>query len=135
MAEFGEVIQSVLARPRDDSDFEIDADSGLSEDDDEEDKPSKSDTMGAQVDTDELLITVTTRYDGDFDRMLINAPISCTIVELNGHVEDNPDLANEDATEMLGVNVKTFTDDFDENQFMDKDEYLPCSTNFPDHGH
>ena len=37
MAEFGEVIQIVLARPRDDSDFEIDADSGLSEDDDEED--------------------------------------------------------------------------------------------------
>ena len=132
MAEFGEVIQIVLARPRDDSDFEIDADSGLSEDDDEEDKPSKSDTMGAQVDTDELLITVTTRYDGEFDRMLINAPISCTIVELNGHVEDNPDLANEDAYgDAWCVIVKTFTDDFDEDQFMDKDEYLAMLNELP----
>ena len=46
MAEFGEVIQVVLARPRDESDFEIDADSGLSEDD-EEDKPPKSNNGGS----------------------------------------------------------------------------------------
>ena len=132
MAEYGEVIQIVLARPRDESDFEIDADSGLSEDDEEEDKPPKSDTMGAQVDTDELLITVTTRYDGEFDRMLINAPISCTIVELNGHVEDNPDLANEDAYgDAWCVIVKTFTDEFDEDQFMDKDEYLAMLNELP----
>ena len=131
MAEFGEVIQVVLARPRDDSDFEIDADSGLSEDDEEEKSP-KSQTMGGQVDTDELLITVTTRYDSEFDRMLINAPISCTITELNGHVEDNPDLVNEDAYgDAWCIIVKTFTDDFDEDQFMDKDEYLAMLNELP----
>ena len=119
MAEFGEVIQVVLARPRDDSDFEIEADSGLSEDDEEEKTP-KSETMGGEVDTDELLITVTTRYDGEFDRMLINAPIACTIVELNGHVEDNPDLVNEVAFGDAGGGIfKSFSVDFDEVQFMD----------------
>ena len=64
--------------------------------------------------------------------MLINAPISCSIVELNGHVEDNPDLANEDAYgDAWCVIVKTFTDDFDEDQFMDKDEYLAMLNELP----
>ena len=31
------------------------------------------------------------------DRVLINAPFPCKIVELNGDVEDNSDLVNEDA--------------------------------------
>ena len=53
-------------------------------------------------------------------------------MELNGHVEDNPDIVNEDAYgDAWCIIVKTFTDDFDEDQFMDKDEYLAMLNELP----
>ena len=87
---------------------------------------------GDQVGVDDLMITVTTKYDGEFDRILINAPFPCMISELNGHVEDNPDLLNEDAYgDGWCIIVKTPSSDFDEDQFLNKDEYIEMLNELP----
>ncbi len=131
MAEYGEVMQTVLARPRDEGEYEIGGDAGLSEDDEVEESTVVS-SDGDQVGVDDLMITVTTKYDGEFDRILINAPFPCMISELNGHVEDNPDLLNEDAYgDGWCIIVKTQSNDFDEDQFLNKDEYIEMLNELP----
>jgi len=131
MAEYGEVMQVVLARPRDEGEFEMQGDSGLSEDDDGDDSITLA-SGGDQVGVDDLMITVTTKYDGEFDRILINAPFPCMISELNGHVEDNPDLVNEDAYgDGWCIIVKTQSIDFDADQYLNKDEYIEMLNELP----
>ena len=131
MAEYGEVMQAVLARPRDEGEFEMAGGSDLSEDDEAEETPTMS-SAGDQVGIDDLMITITTKYDGEFDRILFNAPFPCTISELNGHVEDNPDLLNEDAYgDGWCIIVKTQSDDFDGDQFLNKDEYIEMLNELP----
>ena len=127
MAEYGEVMQAVLARPRDEGEYGIGGDAGLSEGE----TPAAS-SDGDQVGVDDLLIIVTTKFDGEFDRILINAPFPCMISELNGHVEDNPDLLNEDAYgDGWCIIVKTQSSDFDEDQFLNKDEYIEMLNELP----
>ena len=131
MAEYGEVMQAVLARPRDEGEYEIEGDAGLSEDDEIDETPAAS-SDGDQVGVDDLLIIVTTKFDGEFDRILINAPFPCMISELNGHVEDNPDLLNEDAYgDGWCIIVKTQSSDFDVDQFLNKDEYIEMLNELP----
>ena len=131
MAEYGEVIQAVLARPRDEGEYKIEGDAGLSEDDEIDENPAVS-SDGDQIGVDDLLIIVTTKFDGEFDRILINAPFPCMISELNGHVEDNPDLLNEDAYgDGWCIIVKTQSSDFDEDQFLNKDEYIEMLNELP----
>ena len=131
MAEYGEVIQAVLARPRDEGEYKIEGDAGLSEDDEIDEIPAVS-SDGDQIGVDDLLIIVTTKFDGEFDRILINAPFPCMISELNGHVEDNPDLLNEDAYgDGWCIIVKTQSSDFDVDQFLNKDEYIEMLNELP----
>lgn len=131
MAEYGEVIQAVLARPRDEGEYKIEGDAGLSEDDEIDETPAVS-SDGDQIGVDDLLIIVTTKFDGEFDRILINAPFPCMISELNGHVEDNPDLLNEDAYgDGWCIIVKTQSSDFDVDQFLNKDEYIEMLNELP----
>lgn len=131
MAEYGEVMQAVLARPRDEGEYKIEGDAGLSEDDEIDENPAVS-SDGDQIGVDDLLIIVTTKFDGEFDRILINAPFPCMISELNGHVEDNPDLLNEDAYgDGWCIIVKTQSSDFDVDQFLNKDEYIEMLNELP----
>ena len=76
-------------------------------------------TSGDELGLDDLLITVTTEYE----KLLINAPFSCKIVSLNGDVEDNPDLVNDDAyADGWCVIVQPF--DYDADQYLDENEYI-----------
>ena len=125
-AEYGDIVRVVLSKPEDDSEFQIDAGDDESQNDD--DAPPALLSRGDELDVDDLMITIRTSED----RVLINAPFPCKILELNGDVEDNPDLVNEDAYgDAWCIIVKTFTDDFDEDQFMDKDEYLAMLNELP----
>ena len=90
-AEYGDIVKVVLSKPEDDSEFQIDLGEGESENDD--DSTSAPLSRGDELDVDDLMVTVRTTDD----RVLINAPFPCKIVELNGDVEDNPDLVNEEA--------------------------------------
>ena len=54
MAEYGEVIQAVLARPRDEEEYKIEGDAGLSEDDEIDEIPAVS-SDGDQIGVDDLL--------------------------------------------------------------------------------
>ena len=90
-AEYGDIVKVVLSKPEDDSEFQIDLGEGESENDD--DSSSAPLSRGDELDVDDLMVTVRTTED----RVLINAPFPCKIVELNGDVEDNPDLVNEEA--------------------------------------
>ena len=90
-AEYGDVVRVVLTKPEDDSEFQIRNDDDATEDDD--DLLAGPIASGDELGVDDLLITIRTTED----RILINAPFPCRIIELNGDVEDNPDLVNEEA--------------------------------------
>ena len=118
-AEFGDIIRVILTKPEDDSEFKIedsDDDEGEVSQDDDAASPM---TSGDELGLDDLLITVTTEYE----KLLINAPFPCKIVSLNGDVEDNPDLVNDDAyADGWCVIVQPF--DYDGDQYLDENEYI-----------
>ena len=76
-------------------------------------------TSGDELGTDDLMITVRTANE----RLLINAPFPCKIVELNGDVEDSPDLVNDDAYgDGWCLIVKPH--EFDNDMYLDLKEYI-----------
>ena len=119
-AEYGDIIRVILTKPEDDSEFKMD------DPDDDEGEVSQDDdaaspmTSGDEFGVDDLLITVTTEYES---KLPINAPFPCKIVSLNGDVEDNPDLVNDYAyADGWCVIVQPF--DYDDDQFLDENEYI-----------
>ena len=116
-AEYGDIVKVVLSKPEDDSEFRIEA--GDDESTDDDDSPSTPLSRGDELDVDDLMITVRTTED----RVLINAPFPCKIVELNGDVEDNPDLVNEEAYgDGWCMIVKPH--EWDEDMHLDEAEYI-----------
>ena len=116
-AEYGDIVRVVLTKPEDDSEFQIHNDEDDTEDDD--DLLAGSLSRGDELGGDDLLITIRTTDD----RVLINAPFPCRIIELNGDVEDNPDLVNEEAYgDGWCMIVKPH--DWDEDMHLDEDEYI-----------
>ena len=77
-------------------------------------------TGGDELGFDDLLITVTTEYE----KLLLNAPFPCKIVSLNGDVEDNPDLVNDDAYADGWCVIVQPLDSFDDDQYLDENEYI-----------
>ena len=76
-------------------------------------------SAGDEIGIGELLVTLRTVSD----RVLINSPFPCKVLELNGEVEDNADLANDDAYgDGWFLIVKPH--EFDEDQFLDAKEYI-----------
>ena len=74
---------------------------------------------GDEVGVDDLLITLMTPSE----RLLINAPFACKIIDLNGDIEDNADLVNDEAYgDGWCVIVQPF--DFDEDQYLTQEEYI-----------
>ncbi len=119
-AEHGDIIRVILTKPEDDSEFKIegsdDEDGEVSQDDD---APTPM-TGGDELGFDDLLITVTTEYE----KLLLNAPFPCKIVSLNGDVEDNPDLVNDDAYADGWCVIVQPLDSFDDDQYLDENEYI-----------
>ena len=118
-AEYGDIIRVILTKPEDDSEFKMedsDDDEGeVSQDDDAATPMTSGDELGLE----DLLITITTEYE----KLLINAPFPCKIVSLNGDVEDNPDLVNDDAyADGWCLIVQLF--DYDADQYLDENEYI-----------
>ena len=116
-AEYGDILRVVLSKPEDDSEFQVDTDEGESQNDD--DAPAAPISRGDELDTDDLMITIRTIED----RVLINAPFPCKIVELNGDVEDNSDLVNEDAYQD-GWCMIVRPHEWDEDMYLDESEYI-----------
>jgi glycine cleavage system H protein len=106
----------VLTKPEDDSEFQIRNDDDDTADDD---LPTGPLTSGDELGVDDLLITIRTAED----RLLINAPFPCKIIELNGDVEDNPDMVNEEAYgDGWCMIVKPH--DWEEDMHLNEDEYI-----------
>jgi len=124
-AEYGNIVRVVLTRPEDDSEFKGDSDA----EDIDDDFPQ---IMGAgdEVGTEDLLITLTTSYEGEIETLLINSPFPCKIMELNGEVEDNPDLLNDDAYGD-GWCMIVQPHEFDEDQFLNQEEYIEMLNELP----
>ena len=122
-AEYGEIVRVVLTRPEDDSEFKAESDSG---DDDAIRIMGSGDEVGAE----DLLITLTTSFEGEIETLLINSPFPCKISELNGEVEDNPDLLNDDAYGD-GWCVIVQPHEFDEDQYLDQEEYIEMLKELP----
>ena len=130
-AEYGDIVRAVLTRPEDDSEFK-----GESYDDDTDDDAPIMMGSGDEVGMEDLLITITTSYDGEIETLLFNSPFPCKIVELNGEVEDNPDLLNDDAYgDGWCVIVQPHMDEvrvaFDEDQFLNQEEYIEMLNELP----
>jgi len=117
-AEYGDIARVVLSKPEDDSEFQIDSrdDDSPNNDDDSIATPL---SRGDELDTDDLMITIRTNED----RVLINAPFPCKIVELNGDVEDNPDLVNEEAYQD-GWCMIVRPHEWDEDMYLNESEYI-----------
>jgi len=122
-AEYGEIVRAVLTRPEDDSEFKTESDS---DDDDAIRIMGSGDEVGAE----DLLITLTTSFEGEIETLLINSPFPCKILELNGEVEDNPDLLNDDAY-ADGWCVIVQPHEFDEDQYLDQEEYIEMLNELP----
>tara|TARA_B100001996_G_scaffold66525_1_gene48231 strand:+ start:143 stop:649 length:507 start_codon:yes stop_codon:yes gene_type:complete len=119
-ADYGDIVRVILPHGQDTSEFVIDEESENDDDEDEgKSRPQKSQSTTDQIDIGDLLVTLRTTDD----RVLINSPFPCRILELNGEVEDNVDLANDDAYgDGWFMIVKPH--EFDEDQFLDQAEYL-----------
>ena len=122
-AEYGEIVRAVLTRPEDDSEFKTESDS----DDDDAIRIMGS---GDEVGSEDLLITLTTSFEGEIEPLLINSPFPCKILELNGEVEDNPDLLNDEAYGD-GWCVIVQPHEFDEDQYLDQEEYIEMLNELP----
>ena len=122
-AEYGEIVRAVLTRPEDDSEFKTESDS---DDDDAIRIMGSGDEVGAE----DLLITLTTSFEGEIETLLINSPFPCKILELNGEVEDNPDLLNDEAYGD-GWCVIVQPHEFDEDQYLDQEEYIEMLNELP----
>ena len=122
-AEYGEIVRVVLTRPEDDSEFKTESDS---------DDADAIRIMGSgdEVGSEDLLITLTTSFEGEIETLLINSPFPCKILELNGEVEDNPDLLNDDAY-ADGWCVIVQPHEFDEDQYLDQEEYIEMLNELP----
>ena len=124
-SEYGNIIRVVLTRPEDDSEFKGDSDA----EDIDDDSPQIMGS-GDEVGSDDLLITITTNFGGEIETLLINSPFSCKILELNGEVEDNPDLLNDEAYGD-GWCVIVEPHEFDEDQFLNQEEYIEMLNELP----
>ena len=122
-AEYGEIVRAVLTRPEDDSEGKTESES---DDDDAITIMGSGDEVGAE----DLLITLTTSFEGEIETLLINSPFPCKILELNGEVEDNPDLLNDDAYGD-GWCVIVQPHEFDEDQYLDQEEYIEMLNELP----
>ncbi len=117
-ADFGDVVRVILPHPQDTSEFLIDEE-GTDDDGEEEESKPKKPSSGDEIGIGELLVTIRTVSD----RILINSPFPCKVLELNGEVEDNADLANDDAFgDGWFLIVKPH--EFDEDQYLDAGEYI-----------
>ena len=129
-AEYGDIVRVVLTRPEDDSEFKGDSDT-----EDNDDDAPRIMGSGDEVGVEDLLITITTSYDGEIETLLINSPFPCKIMELNGEVEDNPDLLNDDAYGdgwcVIVQPHKDPADEFDDDQFLDQQEYIEMLNELP----
>jgi hypothetical protein len=113
-SEYGEIHRVVLTRPEDDEEFKTEQTEGVQDDD----EPAHM-ASGDEVGVDDLLITLMT----PLERLLINAPFACKIIDLNGDIEDNADLVNDEAYgDGWCVIVQPF--DFDEDQYLTQEEYI-----------
>ena len=117
-ADFGDVVRVILPHPQDTSEFLIDEE-GTDDDGEEDESKPKKPSSGDEIGIGELLVTIRTVSD----RILINSPFPCKVLELNGEVEDNADLANDDAFgDGWFLIVKPH--EFDEDQYLDAGEYI-----------
>ncbi|MDC3247119.1 hypothetical protein OAU60_01790, partial [Euryarchaeota archaeon] len=89
----GDIVRVILTKPEDDSEFKSEDSDADEEEVTQDDDAGTPMTTGDEVGLEDLLLTVTTEHD----KLLINAPFPCKIVSLNGDIEDNPDLVNDDA--------------------------------------
>ena len=126
-AEYGEIVRVVLTRPEDDSEFDSDKEPGTNTDDDDEPTMMGS---GDEVGTEDLLMTLTTSFDGQIETLLINSPFLVNL-ELNGEVEDNPDLINDDAYADGWCMIVEPLTEFDEDQYLDMQEYIEMLNELP----
>ena len=118
-AEYGDIVRVILTKPEDDSEFKSEDSDADEEEVAQDDDAGTPMTSGDEVGLEDLLLTVTTEHD----KLLINAPFPCKIVSLNGDIEDNPDLVNDDAY-ADGCCVIVQPHEFDEDQFLDETEYI-----------
>ena len=117
-ADSGDIVRVILPHPQDASEFLLD-DEGAPTDGDDGETPPAPPSGGDEIGSGDLLVTIRTVSD----RILINTPFPCKVLELNGEVEDNADLANDDAyTDGWFLIVKPH--EFDEDQFLDAGEYI-----------
>lgn len=115
-ADYGDVVRVILPHPEDTSDFVLD-DEGAPKDADDTNRDSDADNH--EIGISELLVTIRTVDD----RILINSPFPCQVLELNGEVEDNADLANDEAyADGWFLIVKPH--EYDEDQFLNATEYI-----------
>jgi len=117
-AELGDMIRVVLAQPTSVDEYDEFAD----EDVDSEQVGTgarEAGTNGHEVLEEETLATFRTSSG----RHVIDAPVACHIVELNGEVEDSPELVNDDPYgDGWLMNVRPHG--FDEDELLSPDEYL-----------
>ena len=116
-AELGDMISVVLSQSQDDDEYdefseEIDSDqvgTGARE----------AGASGHEVLADETLATLRSTSGTH----VVDAPVACHVIELNGEVEDSPELVNDDPYGH-GWLMNIRPDDLDEEELLTPEEYL-----------
>ena len=117
-AELGDMIRVVLAQQSN-----VDEYDEFNDEDEESDQigtgAKDAGASGHEVLEGDTLATIRTSNG----RHVIYAPVSCHVVELNGEVEDSPELVNEDPYgDGWLMNIRP--DELDEEDLLTPDEYL-----------
>ena len=120
--EFGKVMKVILPNITDSNDFTMESDDEHAEEEEIISKNEEKEDTGAmgELSTDDNLVGL----QCEFDTLNILAPIACSIMSMNGEVENNPQYVNRDAYgDGWFVIIRTH-DGFDYDDLLSSDEYV-----------
>jgi glycine cleavage system H lipoate-binding protein len=120
--EFGKVMKVILPNITDSNDFTMESDDEHAEEEEIISKKEEKEDTGAmgELSTDDNLVGL----QCEFDTLNILAPIACSIMSMNGEVENNPQYVNRDAYgDGWFVIIRTH-DGFDYDDLLSSDEYV-----------
>jgi len=120
--EYGKVMKATLPNITDSSDFIIESDDEHAEEEEVVSKEEEKEDTGAMGDlsTDDNLVGL----QCELERLNILSPIACSIMSLNGEVENNPQYVNRDAYGDGWFVIIRPHDGFDYDDLLSPEDYV-----------
>jgi len=120
--EFGKILKVTLPNITDSSEFMISSDDEHSDEEDIMSKDDEKEDAGAlgELSTDDNLVGL----QCEFETLNILAPIACSVMSMNGEIENNPHYVNRDAYGDGWFVIIRVHDGFDFDDLLSSEDYV-----------